>query len=628
MRRIKGKVHFFTACFIQLALLVFGITGVHGQAKLSAVSSSSKVALNNTFQVTYSLSGGSAESFTAPSFAGFSVRGTQKSSGGGMTVIVNGQVVQSGNGEEKWIYTLAPTATGSFTIGPAKVKTGGQWITSPTLNIEVVQASSSQQQQQQQKSQGGGDGTSADDLFIRASVDKSSARQGEQITLTYKIYTRIPVTQYAINKLSSFSGFWTHDLMDANSNPKQYTETFNGSKYTVAEIRKVALFAQKSGKLTIDPLEVECIAQVQVQGAGSVFDKFFNDPFFNDPFFRNSFTSLQNVKKVLRSKPVTVNIAPLPENGKPTPYSGAVGSFRFSAEADRYEAKQNEAITLRYTVTGAGNISLIEMPQPDFPSGFEVYDPQIDDQISIASGQLSGSRTWEYLIIPREAGTFSINPLKFSFFDIKSATYKTIELPAMEFVIARGQGGSAMVSGQQQSEVELINTDIRYMNQSVLPLQRFGWHFFNSPWYYMLMVLIPVLFVVYAVVWRRKLKISSDAGLMRNLRARRLAGKRLKEAQKCLQSGDADLFYLSVARALWGYVADKFNIPLSELSLDNAREILTGKNIPQELLDALTETLNDCEYARFAPVRPETARQELYNKAVSIITRMESGVKR
>jgi hypothetical protein len=600
-----------------------------GQAKLTASSNVTSVGQNTAFQVTYSLSGGSAESFSAPAFSNFSVVGTSRTSGGGMTIIVNGKMVQSGNGEEKWIYTLVPKAEGKFTIEPAKVKVSGQWISSNSLSIEVTKAAAGKNSNQSQtQDQGQTAEAGNDDLFVKAQVDKTSALQGEQITVTYKIYTRIPVTQYAINKLSSFNGFWTHDLLDPNSNPKQYVETYNGSKYTVAEIRKVALFAQKSGTLTLEPLEVECIAQVQVQGGNSIFDKFFNDPFFNDPFFKNQFSSVQNVKKKLKSNAVTLTISPLPVASKPSPFSGAVGTFTFTGEADRTRVKQNEAITIKYTVNGSGNINLIEMPQPEFPSDFEVYDPQITDNISVSGGKVSGSRTWEYLVIPRNEGKFSIKPIPFSYYDPKLKAYRTLTVPAMDFIIDKGTGGSSTVyGGNNKQDVEYIGSDVRYMDLRVLPLRPVGWFFFNSLWYYLLLSLPLLAFVAFALIWRRRLKIRSNTALLKNMRATGVARKRLKRSHHHMLKGEHEMFYIELSKALWGYVSDKFTIPLAELSLENVRTALAARDIPDELLDRLIDILNQCEYARFAPADPALSPESMYTSASGMITEIEAKIK-
>jgi tetratricopeptide (TPR) repeat protein len=622
--RHQRKNTVFQVFILAALLLFFPLNNLFAQAKLTASASSSSVALNSSVEVTYSLTGGSAESFSAPSFSDFSVVETSHSSGGGMTLIVNGKVVQNGGGEESWIYTLVPTAIGKFTIPAAKVKVKGQWVSSNTVAIEVTKSATNQNQStnQTQKSTSS-DAGSSNDLFIKAYVDKTNPVVGEQIIVSYKIYTRIPVTQYAINKLSSFSGFWTQDLNKDQSTPKQYTETINGSKYTVADIRKVACFAQKSGKLTIEPLEVECIAQVQVKGNANPFGNFFNDP-----FFQNAFSSVQNVKRTLKSNAITVNVNPLPTNDKPADFSGAVGNFTFKGEIDRTEVKQNEAINLKFTVSGSGNINLIDKPNVEFPTDFEVYDPQINDNITTAGDKVSGSRTYEYLIIPRNAGAFDIKPVTFSYYDLNKKAYVTTATPAFHIKVAKGEGGGSTVyGGSGKEDVKYIGSDVRYMDQNVFPLQHIGWFFFNSPLYYVFLSIPVLLFILFLIIWRRRLKIRSNVALLKNMKATGVARKRLITAHHFMHTGERESFYVEIARALWGYVSDKFTIPISALSLETVRETLLQKNLAAEMIDSLIETLNSCEYARFAPADPSLAMGKIYGEAADFISHVEQEVK-
>jgi len=596
----------------------------HAQAKLSASISSASVPQNTSFQITYSLTGEKAESFTPPSCPGLTMIGSSHSSGGGVTMYRNGQKIQSGAGEETWVYTMTGATTGKFTIGPAKVKVNGQWVSSASLAVEITQGTAKQNQGNKNQTQGGQNtqqgqngSISSEDIFLKAYVDKNNPMQGEQITVTYKIYTRIPISQYAINKLSAFTGFWTQDLNKDQGSPVQYNETVNGIRYTVAEIRKVALFPQKTGRLTIDPLEVECIAQVKVQGTNNPFGNLFNDP-----FFQNAFSSMQNVRHTLKSNTITVNVSPLPETNKPEGFTGAVGSFSFSAETDRSKVKQNEAFTLKLAVKGSGNLSLAELPIPAFPSDFEVYDPQITEDIVKNSNPVSGSKTFEYLIIPRNAGDFKLPALTFSYYDTKARSYKSITVPEMQISVEKvaGQGGN---QGNSPTDVELIGNDVRYANVSILPLSRIGYQFFNSLMFYLVMLIPVMLFAAFLVIWRRKIKLRNDLTLLKNVQATRVARKRLAEAEKHLKDSRTDAFYEEVSKALWGYVSDKFAIPLSDLSLDTVKERLSEKQASVEVCDKLTETLNRCEYARFAPAGSTPDMGQVYADATSVIVDLE-----
>ncbi|MEI6766478.1 MAG: BatD family protein [Bacteroidota bacterium] len=602
------------------------------QAKLTVSTASAKVGQNEVFQLTYTLSGGSAEQFAKPSFSGFSVIGTSHSSGGGMTVIVNGKVVQGGEGEESWIYQLMPSKTGKFTIDAAKAKVKGQWISSNTVSVEVTASSQKNQQNQQNKQNQQGaqnDGSiSGDDIFIRASVDRSNCLQGEQITLVYKIYTRVSISQYAINKLPSFAGFWSQDLVkDKTQNPKQYNETVNGQKYMVAEIRRVALFPQKAGRLTIEPLEVECLAQVLVKNKNSAFDKFFNDPFFNNPFFSDPFSqSYQNVKKTVKSGTVTINVGALPELNKPDGFSGAVGNFSMKADVDKTSVKANEAVNLKFTISGTGNLSLIDKLNVTFPADFETYDPQISDNITINGTQVGGTREFSYLVIPRTPGDFTIKPVTFSYFDPAKKGYVT--LTSGEFKIKVGKGdGSAGPSYSGKEDVKYIGSDIRFIQNKPFTLYAIGAHFYNSPLYVCLMLLPFILFILFVIIWRRRLRLRSDVALMKLRKATAVALKRLRTADKLMKAGERENFYVEISRALWGYLGDKFNIPPANLSMDSARETLMNRNVDEELILRFGETLDDCEYARFAPADMSLSMKQMYKKAVEVISKLEQVLK-
>lgn len=602
-------------------LLVAMTSSLSAQVKFTASLSSTSVPQNTNFQLTFNISGGKVESFSPPAFTGLTMIGSSHSSGGGMTMYMNGQKIETGGGET-YAYTLFGANTGKFTLGPAKAKINGQWVTSNSVTVEITKGSPKQNQNKNQ-AQGNQGATqnksgkiSADDLFIKAYMDKSNPVQGEQVTVTYKLYTRIPVTQYAINKLSAFTGFWTQDLNKDAGNPVQYTETVNGIKYTVAEIRKVALFPQKSGRLTVEPLEVECIAQMRVQGGNPFGD------LFDDPFFQNAFSSIQNVKQTLKSNSLAVNVTPLPEDNKPEQFAGAVGNFTFSAETDRNRVKQNEALTLKLTVRGTGNLSLVELPKPEFPSDFEVYDPQINEDITKNSNPVSGSKTFEYLIIPRTAGDFKLPALTFSYYDPKIRSYKSITVPEMKIQVEKGSG-NAGGSGVAQSGVEMIGNDVKYANIDVLPLTPLGYQFFNS-WRFYLILMIPVmLFAAFLMRWRRNIRLSNDTALMKNLRATRIAKKRLQLAEQHLQAMNQEAFFAEVSRALWGYVSDKFSLSLSVLSLDTVKDTLSEKQASEGVCDKLIATLNQCEFARFAPPGSTPDMKQTYGDATDVIVELE-----
>lgn len=604
-------------CILAALLVILCSFSLQAQVKLSANLSRTTVPQNTAFQLTITLSGGRAESFTPPAFSGFTVAGTSHSSGGGMTIYMNGQKVETGGGEESWTYTLLGAKEGKFTLGPAKAKVKGQWVNSNQVTVEITKGSARAANPGSSAGQASAASSGSDgDAFIKAFLSKSNPSLGEQITVTYKIYTRVNIMQYAINKVSGFAGFWTRDLNQDQGDPTLHTETVNGVRYQVAEIRQIALFPQKSGRLTIEPLEVECVIQQRVQASNPFSD------FFNDPFFGNPFSSVQNVKRTLRSNALSVNVSPLPEKGKPDQFSGAVGRFTFEASVDRNTVKQHEAITLKISVNGTGNISLIDMPKPVFPSDFEVYDPETRETIEKNSNPVRGSKTFEYLVIPATAGDFTIPGLVFSYYDPSIRSYKTLRSSDIAIKVEKGNESASAGTGPRSS-AELIGQDIRYVATPVLPLSTQN-STFPGVWWFWLLLLIPVaLFTAFLLIWRRQIRINNDVALRRNLRATHMARKRLEVAGKLMNEGKREAFFEETSRAVWGYVGDKFTIPLAELSIANVQEILAEKNLDPTVCERLSVLLNRCEYARFAPPDPATEPETVYNEASRIIVDIE-----
>lgn len=591
--------------------------------KLTASASSTTMGLNNSVQITYSLSGGKSESFQQPSFNGFSVIGTSKTSGGGVTMIINGKVVQDGGGSESWIYTIVPSKIGKFTIDPAKVKVNGQWVSSSSLTIEVTKAAANTNNQQQTQQTQTAD-ASATDLYVKVFADKTNVLQGEQLTVTYKIYTRIPISQYAIQKLPSFSGFWSYDLLKDKDKVVQYNETINGQKYVIAEIRKIALFPQKTGRLSVEPLEVECIAQILVK-------KKANNPFgsfFDDPFFQNAFSSgYQEVKKTLKTNSLSITVSDLPNN-KPEDFCGLVGSLSMDTKVDKTEVKANDAVNLTFTLNGKGNLSLIDKLNIEFPSDFEVYDPQISEKISTNGGEISGSKTFTYLVIPRTPGNFKLKPFTLSYYDKAKKTYVSLSSGEINLKVGKGDGsGGSYSSSGNKEDIQYIGSDIKFIETKNFEVYPVGFFFFGSGLYMFLLFLPLGLFIAFVVLMRRHIKLQSNTLLLKHKRATKVALKRLKQANIFMKSNQRENFYQELSRALWGYICDKFSIPLAELSLDAARETLEGKNIEENIRNKFIEILNDCEFARFAPVEVTKGMETLYNDAIEIISKTERELK-
>jgi len=614
------KPFFFTGF-----LLVLFSSGLFSQEVEFSGSVKPVVSVGETFNLTYTLNA-QGVNFRGPRISGFSVLTGPNTSTTSSIRSINGRTSMTIT--YTYSYILQATQEGTFAIPAASVTVDGKTYQSSALSVEVKAGGAPAQSPGQSTSPGNsrssepsGVSTDSKDVFLKAYVSDNAPYQGEGIIVTYKLFTRVPIAQISISKLSSFQGFWSQNMLKDNERFPQYNQTIDGEQYVVAEIRKIALYPLKSGKLQIDPLEVECVAQVKRQSRQRTGDPFFDD-FFNNSFFSNSYAS---VEKTLKSNPLTIQVKALPEANKPADFSGAVGAFTFRSEIDQTQVKANEPVTLKYTVSGTGNIQLIEQLNVTFPPDFETYDPKVVSDYRTNSSGVTGMQSFEYLVIPRKPGNFTINPVSFSYFDLAKQQYVTLTTPAYEITVEKGSGEAGVMTytGANKEEIKYIGSDIRHINSQHFPLRRAGSDFMGS-WRYFLSLLIPLALFVALMIWLRKhSQRRSDVWLMKNRKATRVARKRLKKASEFLKGKQEAAFYEEISQALWGYLSDKFGIPQADLSIDSMREVLKGKQISDEILNQFTTTLNDTEFARFAPGDKLLKMDEIYGKALEIIEKIE-----
>jgi hypothetical protein len=586
-------------------------------------SANSVVETGEQFRLIYTLNA-EGRNFIGPAIQNFMVVAGPSQSSSSNVQYINGRVMQSSS--ISFTFILQAVQPGTYTLPAASVMVNGKKIQSNTVTIKVVKGNTSSPQGNKSNTPDAGKGIDENDIFLKAVPSKSNPLQGEQITVTYKLYTRVPVSLNGIDKIPSYEGFWSQDLIKDKDKYAQYNETVNGQKYMVAEIRKVALFPQKGGKLLIDPLQVEVVAQIQTKQKRNSFNDPFFDNFFNDSFFGSS---VQNVKKNLLSNAVTINVKSMPAQNKPADFSGAVGSFDLKPSIDRKELKANEALTLRLTITGKGNLNLIEKPNVVFPPDFEAYDPKIIDNISYTASGVSGSRTFEYLLIPRNPGDFIIKPVSFSYFDLSKNTYVRLQSPQYNIHVQKGEGSEAntTISSTDQEDIKYLGQDIRYIRSTPIELVPVRKFFFGSYLYYFLLLLPALLFGAMVFFWKNQIKKRSDIAFMRNKKATRIATSRLKKASVYLRAGKQEAFYNEISQALWGYLSDKFNISLAELSTESVRSALQSKEVNESIIAQFTDTLTHCEFARFAPGDKSTIMEQIYNEALTIITKIERELK-
>ena len=577
-----------------------------------------RVDLGRRFEVRYEVND-RASDFRGPSFKGLSVLSGPMTSQSTSMSIINGKTSRSST--FGFTYILQADVEGTFNIGGASCTVDGKKITCPGFTITVEKGT--QQAQPQQPNAYGGNSRQqqayaqpasssnidSKQLFARASISKSNPYQGEQVILTYKIYTQVSLSQYQIDKLPGNKGFWSEDLTKDGS-VKQYSETVNGRNYQVAEIRRGALFGQESGKLTIEPLDLDVLAIVQRQrrSTGSIWD-LFDDPFFNPT---------QAVEKHLSTNSLTVNVRPLP-GGAPDGFNGAVGKFSAKSGVDMREVRANEAITYRLTISGSGNLMLIDAPKLNFPKVFEVYDPQIDDKISRTNSGISGSRTFEWVLIPRSQGDYEIPAFDFAYFDPATGKYATSHVDAISVHINKGDPNAMKNVTSNKSNVKLLNSDINYIQTGATHFETLNQKHGVEWWFWTFLVLILGGAIVAILLGRRYQAQQQDIAGVRLRRATKEARKRLKKAAAHLYTGDDNSFYEEIYKAIWGCLADKYNIELSRLSSDTVHDCLVEKSVPEEQQQRIMKTLQDVDFARFAPGDAATKKQQIYDEALEMI---------
>ena len=608
-------------------VIILLATHVAGQTVQFKASAKNVVRIGERFNLVYTLNA-EGSSFRGPVMENFNVLAGPHTSSSSSIQVINGKISRSV--EYTYTYVLTAGEEGIFTIPPAKIIVDGTIHESNEVKVQVVAGNTSQQGNQGQQGSSSQKSNNTendlkDDVFIRAVVSNTKPMQGEQIVITYKLYYRINISAPEFTKEPGFMGFWKNDLMPKDRQSYvQYNETYKGQQYHVAEIRKFALFPQKSGKIVIDEANAVCQAQIRTQSQQKSRDPFF-DSFFNDPFFNR----YKTVEIPLKTNRITINVSPLPTHNKPADFSGAVGSFNFNSEIDKTELKANEAINLKFTINGSGNIELIDKINVPFPPDFEVYDPKVNKNINTSPSGVSGKKTFEYLIIPRTPGDFTIQPVKFSYFDLKRNKYVTLTSPEYNISVAKGDGTISDVSysGVNQADIKYIGSDIRHIKMNVPRLYISGSYFFGSGTFYLLLVLPLIIFILFTIIWNKELKKRSNIALMKNKKATKVAQKRMKQASIFLKENKKDEFFVEVSQALWGYLSDKFSIPLANLSMETVKDSLQSKEVKEETIDQFIDTLNNCEFARFAPGDSASAMENIYSEAVDIISRIESELK-
>ena len=580
-------------------------------------SAPSAVVMGQQFQLTYTVNTEGATSLRTPDLSAFEVLMGPSSSVSRSMQIINGQT--SSSYSQTFTYVLMPKKEGTFNIGPGSIKIKNANYSSNSLVVKVLPPDKAGSASGGGRSSGGSSGGGAsqgstsvgtNELFVRMNVSNRSVYEQEGFLVTFKIYSLYDVDLDDI-KFPEFEGFLAQDI---DLNPQWTLENYNGRNYRTAVFKQTILYPQRSGKITIGAGRFNAIAHVRVKRSGSLFDELMGGGY-------------QDIRKVLTTAPVTVDVKPLP-SGKPESFNGAVGGYTMKATINSNQAKTNEAVTITVTLTGNGNIKLAKNPTVTFPNDFEVYDPKVETNIRTTTSGSSGTKTIEYIAVPRYAGDFEIPAIRFSYFDPRSGSYKTLTSEPFKLHVEKGPEGAASPAvsnyGSQES-VKYLSKDIHYIKTSRPHfVNARGEIFFGSFTYVLAYVLIALLFAVFFVIYRKQMKENADLAFVRTKRANKVALRRLKTAEKLMKAGSREAFYDEISRTLWGYLSDKLNIPQADLTRENVGNELASFGADETLAKDLMQILDTCEFARYAPSQASDALDTLYRQTADAIGRMEN----
>ena len=602
--------------FIQLLFGLGLIQAAYTQEPVQLTVEAPKIVTSGeVFRLSYSINA-KAESFNGPKIEGFLFNGPMLSSNMS-TQIINGQVNQSVS--YTYNYTLQATREGVFTIPAASAMVKNKSYSCNPVKIEVLKAGAANSQQGEGQAGTANNGLSADDLFVKVEVDRSSVYKGEQIFATIRVYTRVNLARFGEIKMPDFAGFWNQEI----PTPAQVSlerVNYQGKQYNAGVLRRSVLVPQQTGKISIDPFEIECLINLPRKNQRSPFGDVFGDSFFG---------SYETLTKKISSPRVEINVKPFPPN-QPAGFTGAVGKFSIQAGLDKHEVSTNEAVTLKVVVKGSGNIKLLELPPFHFPADLEIYDPKITDNIDSGTNGITGSKTFEYVIVPRHAGNFDIPAWTFAYFDPSAGAYREFTSEAMQLRVTKGANDSeaTIISTPGKEDIRIIGQDIRFIKTGKSALRKISHPFFGSTGFWFSYLAIFLLFILLASYLRNKFKNQGDVEGMRFRKAIAVSRKQLAAARHHLAANQSDLFLEALLRSLWGYIGNKFNLNLSELNRDSITDSLGSKGVEQETITGLIETIDSAEYLRYAPPIGDADFQALLHKAEEFIVLIEKSYRR
>ena len=594
-------------------ILISTVIGAWADGVSFTANAPEVVVSGDQFRLSFTISSKKVRDFRAPNIKDFEVlmgpsRSTQYQN-------INGVETNS----ITFTYILMAGKEGTYKIPGATIVADGNNYTSNSVEIKVLppdqsSGSASGSSAQSSRNQANSGKITDKELFMMASASKTKVYEQEAILLTYKVYTQVNLTELR-GDIPDLKGFHTQEVELPNQ--KTFTlEHYNGRNYNTTIWRQLVLFPQQTGKIEIPSVTFEGTVSQRIASA---------DPF--DAFFNGG--NVINIQKNLVTPKLVIDVKELPA-GKPSNFSGGVGEFTISSSINTQELKTNDAVTIKLVISGTGNMKLINTPEVNFPQDFEIYDPKVDNKFNLTRNGLSGNKVIEYLAIPRHAGTYTIPPIEFSYFDLKSQSYKTLKTDAYTLNVAKGEGNSEQVVANfiSKEDLKVLGQDIRYIKTGDTNLTHKDEYFFGSMGYWMWYIIPLALFIACMVIYRKQALENANVAKVRTKKANKVATKRMKNAGKLLVEKKTEAFYDEVLKALWGYISDKLSMPVSQLSKDNIEGKLQQHQVADELVKEFIDILNDCEFARYAPGSQDEKMDKIYSSAIEVISKMENSIKR
>ncbi len=584
------------------------------------------VTVGEPFPVEFSLNAKPKDdTFTSPSFDGFEVVAGPRISNGTSIQIINGKMTRSVN--YTYTYILIAQEAGRYTIPAASVVVDNAGYKSEVIPIEVVKESESissapQQQGSSQSSQGGSteqrqqsaasNRVAKDDVFLLMNISRASVYKGEPLRAEVKLYTRVDIVNNENLKLPTFNGFWAQDVTDSRQQGAR-RETYNSKVYDTHLIREYLLYPQQSGELVIDPAQIDIVAQVVVQGRNI------------DPFFGGGH-EFYNVRRHLETAPITIDVKRLP-SAAPASFTGAVGQYYIELiPPESASITANTASTIKVRVAGSGNISFVQAPKIDLPNSFESYNVRTTESLRNETTQMSGYKEFEYPFIARAEGDYTIPKIEFSYFDPSNNAYMTVSTnPCSLTIVAdkRSNGGAAqIIRGVSKSDIALLGSDIRFIKLGGANLTSVRDPFILSWLYFMIVAIMLILWSVMFVMLRRMIRDSKNEALRRGKRANKMAVQRFKSAKSSMDAGDERTFYKEMLRGLWGYMSDKLNIPVADLTKEYVRDQLIKRGGSHDVAHDFSAIISRCDEAQYSPMA-SAQMDEVYTEGLQLISQIE-----